>query len=109
MAYADWKKRSDIFCRLMARYPCSGVASDIKAACEAAYKAGERQGRKDVEEIADRVQQYRDQEYANVRNWAFAEEDAPDSKWQKGYDAARAMVKALLPSNVEVRGDEQGA
>ncbi len=51
MAFADWKKRSDRYCALLSRLKIHGTR-DIEEVCQAAYKAGERQGRKDAEAIA---------------------------------------------------------
>jgi len=42
-------------------------------------------------------------EFENVRRWAFATEDQPETEWQKGYDAARAMVRCLLPAVINER------
>jgi len=41
-------------------------------------------------------------EIENVRRWAFAEDDPADTEWQKGYDSAKAMVRALLPANAKL-------
>jgi len=40
MSFADWKKRSDIFCNLIARDKYN--APYIEEVARAAYKAGER-------------------------------------------------------------------
>lgn len=40
------------------------------------------------------------QEIENIRTWAFADDGPPKDEWQSGYDAAKAMVRALLPANV---------
>jgi hypothetical protein len=52
MSFADWKKRSKVFTAALAygRGPY-----DVEAACQAAYKAGEREGRKQVETIAEQA------------------------------------------------------
>lgn len=39
------------------------------------------------------------QEIENIRNWAFADDGPVDDEWHKGYDSAKAMVRALLPAN----------
>ena len=53
MSFAEWKKRSEAFKNVMDY----SVPTDdnIHRACQAAYKAGERQGRKDAEKIAKRA------------------------------------------------------
>ena len=47
MSFAEWKKRSEAFKNVM-EYSVP-TDSNIHRACQAAYKAGERQGRKDTE------------------------------------------------------------
>jgi hypothetical protein len=50
MSFADWKKRSKRYQRMMG---CSYIQfDDAEEVTLAAYKAGERKGRKDAEEIA---------------------------------------------------------
>jgi hypothetical protein len=39
------------------------------------------------------------QEIENIRVWAFADDGPAEEEWQKGYDSAKAMVRALLPAN----------
>ena len=51
MAFADWKKRSKLFQNTRAR----NRPDQIDAVCEAAYKAGERDGRKQAEEVAEQA------------------------------------------------------
>lgn len=51
MSFSDWKKRSKQFTDLHGRFGQSHLGA-IEAACQAAYKAGERQGRKDAEAVA---------------------------------------------------------
>ena len=53
MSFVEWKKRSEAFKNVM-EYS-EPTDSNIHRACQAAYKAGERKGRKDVEEIAKRA------------------------------------------------------
>jgi len=40
------------------------------------------------------------QEIENIRTWAFADDGTAETEWQKGYDSAKAMVRALLHANV---------
>lgn len=47
MAFKDWKANSTLFSGVIVR--CMFAKGDIERACQAAYKAGERQGRKDAE------------------------------------------------------------
>ena len=50
MSFSDWKKRSKRYQKMMT---CRCIQfSDAEEVTQAAYKAGERHGRKDVEEIA---------------------------------------------------------
>lgn len=35
----------------------------------------------------------------NIRTWAFADDGPAEDDWQKGYDSAKAMVRALLPAD----------
>lgn len=49
--FAEWKKRSKLFKSVRIR----NNPNDIDESCQAAYKAGERQGREDAEEIARRA------------------------------------------------------
>ena len=51
MGFADWKKRSDAFNNVMT-YSVP-TRSNILRALQAAYKAGEREGRKQVEAVAE--------------------------------------------------------
>jgi hypothetical protein len=51
VSFADWKKRSKQFTDMYGRFGQTHLGA-IETACQAAYKAGERQGRKDVEAIA---------------------------------------------------------
>ena len=53
MAFADWKKTSKVFGMFKARADNYGIG--LVECCQAAYKAGERQGRKDAEERAMRA------------------------------------------------------
>lgn len=50
MAFADWKKRSKLFKAYNERSKREGFA--LEEACAAAYKAGEREGRKVAEKMA---------------------------------------------------------
>ena len=50
MGFADWKKRSEAFANVMT-YSVP-TRSNILRALQAAYKAGERDGRKQVEALA---------------------------------------------------------
>ena len=58
MTFAEWKKRSKVF--LMFRDRAENYGIGLNNCCQAAYKAGERQGRKDVEDIAKRAIVLRD-------------------------------------------------
>lgn len=51
MAFADWKKRSTLFFDAR-RNLDKGKCAEIERACAAAYKAGERDGRKVAEAVA---------------------------------------------------------
>ena len=51
MSFAEWKKRSKQFTDLYGRFGLTHLGA-IETACQAAYKAGERKGRKDAERIA---------------------------------------------------------
>lgn len=51
MSFADWKKRSKLIANFSWMYK-----GDAEKACQAAYKAGERDGRKQIEaEIVESV------------------------------------------------------
>ncbi len=52
MSFADWKKRSKQFTDLYGRFGQTRLKA-IETACQAAFKAGERNGRKQVEAIAE--------------------------------------------------------
>lgn len=52
MSFSDWKNRSNRFCSLMARLQIHGNR-EIEEVCQAAFKAGEREGRRRVEAIAE--------------------------------------------------------
>lgn len=49
MAFADWVKRSELAATALSR------CASFRTVLQAAYKAGERQGRNDAEEIAQRA------------------------------------------------------
>ena len=51
MSFADWRKRTTTF----DRYLSSGYHAMAELVAKAAYRAGERQGRKDAEEMARRA------------------------------------------------------
>ena len=53
MSFANWKQTSKVYLTWTNRADNYGV--DLDRCCQAAYKAGERQGRKDAEEIAMRA------------------------------------------------------
>ena len=52
MSFVEWKKRSEAFKNVM-EYS-EPTDSNIHRACQAAYKAGERQGMKDAKEMSKR-------------------------------------------------------
>lgn len=53
MGFTDWTKRSNRFVDLVQRALYGRVgAKDLHEVCQAAYKAGEREGRKQVEAVA---------------------------------------------------------
>ena len=52
MSFADWMKRSKIFTATQRRLNCYSPITDI---CRAAYKAGERDGRKQAEAVAEQA------------------------------------------------------
>lgn len=58
MAFSDWKKASKVFRMFKERAENYGIG--LQECCQAAYKAGERQGRKDAEEMAKRAIVLRD-------------------------------------------------
>lgn len=67
MAFADWAKRSNRFADLVHRALYGRVgAKDLHEVCQAAYKAGERQGRKDAETVAMNAIELRDALRSNV-------------------------------------------
>jgi hypothetical protein len=49
-SFAEWKKRSKLFNAFRDRSIRAGIG--LHECCQAAYKAGERKGRKDVEALA---------------------------------------------------------
>lgn len=52
MSFAEWKKRSELFCTLTARLQSGRIGTyDLRDVCQAAYKSGERKGRKDADEL----------------------------------------------------------
>jgi hypothetical protein len=53
MTFAEWKKKSKVFSMFRDRADNYGIG--LQECCQAAYKAGERQGRKDAEEMARRA------------------------------------------------------
>ena len=53
MTFSDWKRNSKVFNMFRDRAEREGIG--LKECCQAAYKAGERQGRKDAEEMAKRA------------------------------------------------------
>ena len=52
MAFADWKKRSKLFADTQRLAECVRPITEI---CRAAYKAGERDGRKQTESVAEQA------------------------------------------------------
>ena len=52
MAFADWKSRSKLFANTQRRLNAYSPITDI---CRAAYKAGERDGRKQAEVVAEQA------------------------------------------------------
>lgn len=64
MSFADWKKNSKVYAMFCDRADNYGIG--LAECCQAAYKAGERQGRKDAEEMARRAIILRDKLAANV-------------------------------------------
>ena len=62
MAFADWKRQSKLFQNTRAR----NRPDQIDAVCEAAYKAGERDGRKQAEAVAEQAIKLRELMRSNV-------------------------------------------
>ena len=58
MTFADWKKTSKVFGMFKDRADNYGIG--LAECCQAAYKAGERQGRKEAEELAMRAIELRE-------------------------------------------------
>lgn len=58
MTFAEWKKKSKVFGLFRSRADNYGIG--LTECCQAAYKAGERQGRKDAEEMAKRAIELRE-------------------------------------------------
>ena len=58
MSFANWKKKSYLYNLCKDRAELEGIG--YEDACHAAYRAGERQGRKDVEALAIRVIELRE-------------------------------------------------
>ena len=58
MMFAEWKTTSKVFGMFRERAENYGIG--LQECCQAAYKAGERQGRKDVEDLAKRAAVLRD-------------------------------------------------
>ena len=54
MSYADWKQRSALL-REAKRNTEKNKSAEIERACAAAYKSGEREGRKIAEKIAEQA------------------------------------------------------
>lgn len=61
MSFYDWKNRSKIDTWIKDN-------PEIMRVCELAYKAGERQGRKDLKEITKRANELRELLYIHTRN-----------------------------------------
>lgn len=61
MSFSDWKKRSKLFVEKVTYHNMrSGWASDdIEQVAKAAYKAGEREGRKQAEVLIENPNQWR--------------------------------------------------
>jgi hypothetical protein len=59
MSYSEWKTRSNVNLDLVGRID-GPIKAAVERALEAAYKAGERQGRKDVESLALNADKLRD-------------------------------------------------
>jgi hypothetical protein len=59
MSYSEWKTRSKVNLDLVDRIDVP-VKAAVERALEAAYKAGERQGRKDVESLVLKAAKLRD-------------------------------------------------
>jgi len=90
MSFTDWKKLSKTFAALNARVYQHGLVE----VCQAAYKAGERQGRKDAETIAANAIALRDDLRSNVELTGVAltvlENTMNDSTTQKQDEATSA-------------------
>lgn len=67
MSFADWKKRSEIYQRIVMGSHLF-IRSDVVVVAEAAYKAGERQGRKDAELACVAALELRDKLAGRVGN-----------------------------------------
>ncbi len=52
MGFADWKKRSKRYKEISESLRGLGQSGLLEEICQAAYKAGERDGRKQVEDVA---------------------------------------------------------
>jgi hypothetical protein len=62
MSFADWARRSKKYQDTARRH---GIAwTDVQELAQAAYKAGERQGRKDAEDLCVRAMELRERMFA---------------------------------------------
>lgn len=64
MSFADWKKRSKLYQAFKSRAERFGIGYDEVA--HAAYKAGERDGRKQAEAVAENAIKLRELMHSNA-------------------------------------------
>lgn len=96
MAFADWMKRSKIFTATQRRLNCYSPITDL---CRAAYKAGERDGRKQVEAVAENC--------VGLAVLAEREVCANICDHEQG-TAGDAAEKIRMRSNVDLTGSGEG-
>lgn len=70
MAFADWKKRSKRYKEINESLLGWGQRGLLLELCQAAYKAGERDGRKQVEAVAEQAIALRELMRSNARSEA---------------------------------------
>ena len=93
MGFADWKKRSEAFANVMT-YSVP-TRSNILRALQAAYKAGERDGRKQAEAVAEQAIKLRELTRSNAEFSGATRLHRGASAGTPGYAAQRRKEKEM--------------
>ena len=84
MGFADWKKRSKRYKEINESLRGWGQRGLLLELCQAAYKAGERDGRKQVDDVAEQAIALRELMRSNAKSQATDAALSRQVRWTAG-------------------------